>query len=357
MKLLVLGGTRFLGRHLVDAALARGDEVTTFTRGKQPDHWGGRVRNLVGNRDPRQAPGLDALAAGEWDAVVDTCGYVPRVVRASAELLDRRVERYLFVSSISVFTDASRPGLTERDPVGALQDPDTEEIGKFYGPLKAACERVVTDVFGARALNVRPGLIVGPHDPTDRFGYWVARFVQPRLMGDRSDVAVVPNPPDRPIQLIDVRDLAAFMLVLLDKGLEGTHNATSPRGQWTFADLVAALTAAGGAQTPTPRWVEESVLLDRKVEPWTGLPLWIPSSFADEAGFMQIDCTRAERAGLATRSLRDTIADTAAWLAQRDNTGAWRDVLTADAEREVVVAADAAAAGTPPAPATPRTLH
>jgi 2'-hydroxyisoflavone reductase len=336
MKLLVLGGTRFLGRHLVDLALARGGDVTVFTRGKQPNHWPGRVRAVEGNRDQAVSPGLRAVEEGAWDAVVDTSGYVPRVVRQSAEILAPRVGRYLFVSSISVFTDASRAGLTEKDPVGALEDPKTEEIGKYYGPLKAACERVVTDVYGARALNVRPGLIVGPHDPTDRFGYWVARFVQPGLLGDRAREAVVPNPPSRPIQLIDARDLAAFMLTLLDKGLEGTHNATSPAGQWTMGSVVDALREVGGAGAPAPRWVDEQVLLDRKVEPWTGLPLWIPSSFADEAGFMQIDCTKAERAGLRTRPLQDTIRDTAAWLAQRDNAGAWKDVLAADREREVL---------------------
>jgi len=343
MKLLVLGGTRFLGRHLVDAALARGHEVTVFTRGKQPDHWGGKVASLTGNRDPAVAPGLEALAGGAWDAVVDTSGYVPRVVRASAELLSPRVKRYLFVSSISVFTDASRPGLTEKDPVGALEDPASEEIGKHYGPLKAACERVVTEVYGPRALSVRPGLIVGPHDPTDRFGYWVARFVHPHLLGDRAPSAVVPQPPSRPVQLIDARDLAAFMLELLDKGLEGTHNATSPSGQWTFGDMVDALVAAGGAQAPRPAWTDETTLVEHKVEPWTGLPLWIPQSFAEEAGFMQIDCTKAERAGLRTRPLAQTIADSAAWLAQRDNAGAWKAVLTAEKEREII----AEAAGPP----------
>jgi 2'-hydroxyisoflavone reductase len=339
MRLLVLGGTRFLGRHLVDLALARGDDVTVFTRGKQPNHWQGRVTALVGNRDQAVSPGLRALETGAWDAVVDTCGYVPRIVRQSAELLAPRVGRYLFVSSISVFTDASRPGLTEKDPVGALDDPGTEEIGKFYGPLKAACERVVSEVYGYRALNVRPGLIVGPHDPTDRFGYWVARFVHPELLGDRASHAVVPNPPARPIQLIDARDLAAFMLELLDKGLEGTHNATSPAGQWTMGAVVDALRKVAGPKAPTPAWVDEAVLVEKKVEPWTGLPLWIPLSFADEAGFMQIDCTKAERAGLRTRRLDDTVRDTAAWLAQRDNAGAWKDVLTAEREREVLDAA------------------
>jgi 2'-hydroxyisoflavone reductase len=339
MKLLVLGGTRFLGRHLVDLALARGDAVTVFTRGRQPNHWPGRVTALTGNRDQAASPGLRALEEGTWDAVVDTSGYVPRVVRQSVELLAPRAGRYLFVSSISVFTDASRPGLTEKDPVGALEDPDTEEIGKHYGPLKAACERVVTGVYGHRALNVRPGLIVGPHDPTDRFGYWAARFVHPALLGDSEPDAVVPNPPSRPIQLIDARDLAAFMLELLDKGLDGTYNATSPAGQWTMGAMIDALREVGGAAAPAPRWVDEEILMEKKVDPWIGLPLWIPLSYADEAGFMQIDCTKAERAGLRTRPLVDTIRDTARWLAVRPNADAWKDVMSADREREVLLAA------------------
>jgi 2'-hydroxyisoflavone reductase len=228
--------------------------------------------------------------------------------------------------------------LTEKDPVGALEDPNTEEIGKHYGPLKAACERVVSETCGHRALNVRPGLIVGPHDPTDRFGYWVARFAQPSLLGDREAEAIVPKPPSRPIQLIDARDLAAFMLELLDKGLDGIYNATSPAGQWTMGTMVDALREAGGAAAPHARWVDEEILLEKKVDPWIGLPLWIPLSFNDESGFMQIDCTKAERAGLRTRPLVDTIRDTAQWLAARPNADAWKDVLSAEREREVLVA-------------------
>jgi len=338
VKLLILGGTRFLGRHVVDAALARGDHVTVFTRGRQPNHWGDAVAAVGGNRDPAVEPGLAALADGAWDAVIDTCGYVPRVVRASVELLAPRVGRYLFVSSISVFTDASKARLSEASPVGVLEDPETEEVGAHYGPLKAACENVVTEVFGDRALNVRPGLIVGPHDPTDRFGYWVARFVHPRLLGDRAEAAVVPLPKARPLQWIDARDLAAFMLDLVAAGANGTYNATSPAGQWTMRTLIDALAAAGGAAAPRVAWTDEAKLIEYKVEPWTGLPLWIPTSFADEAGFMDIDCGKAERAGLRARAPAGTIVDTAAWLAQRDNAGAWKDVLKADAEREILAA-------------------
>ncbi len=336
MRLLVLGGSRFLGRHVVDAALASDCDVTIFTRGRQPNHWGSRVTSLIGERDHATAPGLNALASGRWDAVIDTSGYVPRIVRTSAQVLSDRVGRYLFVSSISVYADTSRAGVDELAPVGMLEDPATEEIGKHYGPLKAACEAVVRDVYGARAINVRPGLIVGPHDPTDRFGYWVARFVHPHLLGRRADRAVVPDPPGRLVQLIDARDLAAWMLDLLESGVDGTYNASSPAGRWTFGALIDALRAEGGSRAPQPVWIDEETLLERKVAPWTGLPLWIPSTFADEAGFMQIDCTKAERAGLAMRPLAQIVRDTAQWLAQRDHAGAWKDVLSADAERDVL---------------------
>ena len=311
MRLLVLGGTRFLGRHLVDLALARGDDVTVFTRGKQPNHWQGRVTALVGNRDQAVSPGLRALETGAWDAVVDTCGYVPRIVRQSAELLAPRVGRYLFVSSISVFTDASRPGLTEKDPVGALDDPGTEEIGKFYGPLKAACERVVSEVYGYRALNVRPGLIVGPHDPTDRFGYWVARFVHPELLGDRASHAVVPNPPARPIQLIDARDLAAWMLDLAERREAGSFNATGPIGQTTMGELLGAAVdaTASGAELV---WRSDEQLRAVDAGPWMELPLWAPMD--EMPGTWRIATARAQAAGLRCRPAPETVRDVWHWL-------------------------------------------
>src|SRR3954462_7541124 len=160
MKLLILGGTRFLGRHLVDAALDRGDDVTIFTRGRQPVPWGSRVTALVGDRDPRIAPGLAALEHGAWDAVVDCSGYVPRVVEASARLLASRVARYIFVSSMSVYAKTERPQMDERTPVAELADPATEQVMEHYGALKAACELAVGRIYGTRATHVRPGLIV-----------------------------------------------------------------------------------------------------------------------------------------------------------------------------------------------------
>jgi 2'-hydroxyisoflavone reductase len=335
LKLLLLGGTRFLGRHVVDAALARGHDVTVFTRGRVPLPWSGAVTALTGDRDPRMAPGLNALAAGAWDAVVDTSGYVPRVVAASAALLAERVSRYLFVSSVSVYARSDRPGLDETAEVATLADPAAEEILVHYGALKAACERVVTARFGARATHVRPGLIAGPFDATDRVGYWVARFVQPALLGERPPQAVVPAPRERPVQFIDARDLAAWMVTLLERDVAGAFNACSAQGQWTFGDLVDALIAAAPAG-PRPAWVEDATLLAHDAEPWVGLPLWLPATEADSAGFMSIDCEKARGAGLATRPLAQTIEDTAAWLAARDNAGAWKHVLSAQKEREIL---------------------
>ena len=346
MRILFLGGTKFLGRHAVDAALARGHEVTVFTRGRSPNHWAanhtGRVTALVGERDPLLPQGLDALRDTTWDAVIDTSGYVPRIVGASAALLRGRAAQYLFVSSISVYADGGGADRDESAPVATLDDPATEDVAKHYGPLKAACEDSVRAVFGPSAIIVRPGLIVGPHDGTDRFGYWVARFRHPALLGDRPAATLVPAPPEAPMQIIDVRDLATWMIDLVEARAGGTYNACSPARLWTMRSIVDALRARANA--PAAMWVDEALLLEHKVEPWTGLPLWIPSTFTDEAGFMEFDCRRAASAGLRIRPLADTIDATAQWLAARDNTGAWKAVLTAAQEREILAAATSAAA-------------
>ena len=335
MKLLLLGGTRFLGRHVVEAALARGHVVTTFTRGKLPVPWGDRVDARVGERDPRIAPGLEALGKGEWDCVVDLSGYVPRIVGASAELLAGRTGRYMFISSVSVYGEQDRAGIDERGMRLTLDDLATEDVLANYGALKAASEDVVTNGFGTRATLVRPGLIVGPHDGTDRFGYWVARFVHPRLLGDRAERAVAPAPASRGIQLIDARDLATFIVGLAESDSGGAFNAASAPGQWTMGELVAALVAASPAP-PKPAWIDDAVLLEHKVEPWVGLPLWIPQSDPEHAGFFAFDTQRAQDAGLASRPLAETIADTAAWLAERDNAGAWKLTLSAAHERAIL---------------------
>lgn len=336
MRLLVLGGTLFVGRHLVDAALARGHDVTVYTRGRRPVDR--RVRALAGDRDPRVAPGLDALREGAWDAAVDTSGYVPRVVEASAARLAGRLRRYVYVSSVSAYAGTGAPGLHEEAPLAVLDAPASEDVARHYGALKAACEGVVRAHFGARATIVRPGLVVGPHDPTDRFAYWPARFVHPHLLGDRPARAVVPAPPTRPIQCIDARDLAAFLLDLAERDVAGAFNACSPAGTRSFGDLVGACTAAAAAPLP-PAWTDEATLLAHHVAPWTGLPLWIPAGEPDAAGFMAIDARRAVQAGLAVRPLAATVRDTAAWLAAAGaRPGAWAQVLSGARERLILSA-------------------
>lgn len=339
MRLLLLGGTQFLGRHVVELGLARGHELTVFTRGRKalPDALRNAVTAMTGDRDPRIGPGLEALGRGTWDAVIDTSGYVPRIVEASTALLSQRVARYVFVSTISVYAKLDRPGMDEDASLAVLEAPDSEDVPNEYGALKAACEAAVARTFGARATIVRPGLIVGPHDPTDRFGYWPARFVHPGLLGDRDAYAVVPAPPERPIQCIDARDLAGWILDLVERETAGTFNATSRPGQWTFGDLIADCGEVAHS-SPAAVWVPDSLLLDFHVTPWVGLPLWIPGGEPDTAGFHEVDVDRARAAGLRTRSLIDTVRDTAQWLLGRENDGAWKQVLTDARERQIVSA-------------------
>lgn len=337
MRILILGGTRFLGRHVVDAALERGHAVTTFTRGQQPTHEHPAVMPLGGDRDPRKPPGLAALASGRWDAAIDLSGYVPRIVDASCELLASRVRRYLFVSSVSVYADTSAPGTTEDAPREALDDPANEDVNARYGALKAACEDRVVARFGPRATIVRPGLIVGPHDPTDRFAYWVARFTQPQVLGERDPEAAVPAPAGRALQFVDARDLARWLLTLAERDIAGSYNAVCPRGRFTMADLVEAARSRPwpGVEPPEPVWIAPDILAKAKVAPWSELPLWLPEGGA-HAGFMAIDDARARETGLAVRPLEDTVADVAAWLAGTWRPGSWQSVLSAARERRLV---------------------
>jgi 2'-hydroxyisoflavone reductase len=320
MKLLVLGGTKFLGRHAVDAALAGGHEVTIFTRGQTNPELYPEVEHLQGDRDGD----LDALHGGTWDGVVDTSGYVPRIVRQAAELLRDRVGRYVFVSSISVYDDFSAP-VTEATPVAELEDRATEEIMEHYGALKAACERVVAEVYGERSARVRAGLIVGPHDPTDRFTYWPRRIA---LGGE----VLGPGDPDAPVQFIDARDLALWLVQLALEGPGGTFNATGPTRLLTFGQLLDRMREAIDSDAAVV-WLDEQRVLDAGVQAWTELPLWLPGS--DHAGMARADISRALAAGLTFRPVKETIVDTLAW--DRNQPGD-RPTLAHDKEQEILAA-------------------
>lgn len=307
MRILILGGTVFLGRHLTEAAHARSHEVTLFNRGQSNPALYPEVEQLHGDRDGGLAP----LAGRRWDAAIDTSGYPPRVVRESAELLAGNVGTYTFISSKSAYADMSRPGVDESAPLATLPEGASmaEMTGETYGALKALCEREVEAALPGRALIVRPGLIVGPYDPTDRFTYWPHRLAA-------GGEALAPEPRDKHVQFIDARDLAEWIVRMVEHGATGVYNANGRPGVLTMAALLDACVRVAGSDT-TLTWVTEPFLLEHGVAPWMDLPLWIPTSETAMAGFLEGSVARALAAGLTLRPLEETIGDTLAWDATR----------------------------------------
>jgi 2'-hydroxyisoflavone reductase len=303
MDLLILGGGVFLGAAALDAALACGHRVTVFNRGRARSRWPDGVEALTGDR----VADLGRLAGRRWDAVIDTCGYVPADVQRGAEALRDACDAYLFVSSISAYADTTEAMTDEDHPLAshagiARDDRDL----RHYGAQKAACEAEVMQAFGARALIVRPGLIVGPGDRSGRFSYWVWRAAAGGAM-------LVPDAPhDGALQFIVVRDLAAWMVRLLETGARGALNGSGPVGAdpIVWDTLIAACQAEAVAHGHLPARavrVGEAFLLQHGVQPWSELPLWLPSIDPEYAGFNR-DLSRAAAAGLRTRALRETIA-------------------------------------------------
>jgi 2'-hydroxyisoflavone reductase len=303
VKLLILGGTKFLGRATAEAAFARGHELTLFNRGETNAELFPDAEKLRGDRDGD----LTALEGRHWDAVLDLSGYVPRVVRASAELL--AVDHYVFVSTIALYADTAHP-IDEDSAVQELGDQATEDVHQHYGALKAACERVVTETFPDAHTHVRPGLIVGPHDPTERFTYWPKRVA-------RGGEMLAPGRPERLIQIIDVRDLADWLVRIAENKTRGTFNATGPVPPVTMAEVLDACARVAGSDASFT-WVDEQFLLEREVGPWMELPLWLPESDPEVAYFLRVDVSRATAAGLTFRPLEETVADTLAWAATSD---------------------------------------
>ena len=299
MDVLILGGTGFLGRYLVEAALEEGHRITLFNRGLSEPELFPEVEKLEGDRDGD----LSALQGRRWDAVIDTCGYVPRVVRASAKVLAGAVDHYTFVSSISVYSDGIAAGADEAAPVRELSDPKVEEVtGETYGGLKALCERAAEEEMPGRVMNVRPGLISGPRDPTDRFTYW------PRRISAGGEV-LAPDRKERTVQYIDVRDLAAWIVGISEERRTGTYNATGPDYELTMGRLLEECEAVGGAGAEFV-WVSEKFLEENGVQPFTELPLWVPR---EDAAMLAVDYSRASEAGLTFRPLVETIEDVLAF--------------------------------------------
>ncbi|NHZ72539.1 MAG: NAD-dependent epimerase/dehydratase family protein [Aquificales bacterium] len=323
MKLLILGGTRFVGRALVEEAQVKGHEVTLFNRGQSNPDLYPEIEQLTGDRDGN----LDALKGRRWDAVIDTCGYVPRLVKDSAELLANVVDQYTFISSISVYSDFSMIGLNEDSPLGTMADETVEMIdGETYGPLKVLCEKAVDKGMNGRSLHIRAGLIVGPHDQTDRFSYWPYRVAQ-------GGEVLAPGNPDGPVQFIDVHDLAAWTIFATEQKITGPYNLTGPAAPLSMQTLLETCKDTNGGDA-TFTWVDEDFILANDIAPWTELPLWGPGQ--DAIGMGTVACSKAQAQGLIYRPLADTVRDTLAWLNTRPTEYEWKNGLPADKEAKVL---------------------
>jgi len=329
MRLLVLGGTRFLGRGVVDAALAAGDEVTTFTRGVSGEPPAG-VEALHGDRT--RPDGMDVLRGREWDAVIDTSGFVPAVVGRGAALLADRAGHYVFVSSINAYPGFGDVPITADSRVHDCEpdagSPDGEFDQELYGPYKVGSERAVERHFPRRCAHLRAGMIIGPYDDTGRFPYWVDRM-------DRGGEVLAPGDPDRAMRLIDQRDLGAWAVEVARGRVTGPFVATGPADQVTFGGMLAPMNPA--AQVT---WVDEEWLVERGVIPWAELPLWIPAARSPHT--WDQDTSAAEAAGLRTRPVAESAADTLAWLRTGEqgpaNPRVGRAGLDPDKEKQLLAA-------------------
>lgn len=314
MRILLIGGTRFVGRHVLEQAVARGHEVTVFHRGLVEPADLVRVEHVHGDREAE----LDLLSGRSWDAVVDVCGYAPRVVRLSAAALEPSVGRYCFVSSESVYAEPLPPVVDEGAPLATLAG--SEGSWGWYGPLKVLCERVVQDVFGDRGLVVRPGYVVGPHDPTDRFTSWVRRAARGTRM-------LAPGDPASVFQFVDGRDLGAFVVTLLDAQASGAFNADGhPLEVGGFLETCIRLTGAGTEIA----WAPEDWITERKLE--EAFPMWDPGP----SGRVVMDASKGRRAGLANRPVQETITATLEWDRARGLPEPMRAGLTPEQEAELL---------------------
>lgn len=303
MNLLIIGGTVFLGRSIVELALERGHQVTLFHRGRHNPGLFPECDRIIGDR--LNAADLAPLRGRTWDAVIDPSGYFPRAIELVADAVGENTGHYTFVSSVSVYPDVSTPNMDESAPVGTIDNPTIEEItAESYGPLKALCEAAALRRMPGRVLNVRAGLIVGPHDPSDRFTYWPRRIA-------RGGAVLAPGSPDAPTQFIDVRDLAEWIVRCAESGTVGTYNATGPATSLTLGRLLdrCIAVAQSGASL---EWVSDEFLIAHGVGPWIELPLWIPAE-QGAVGFNTINCDRAMQAGLDYRPVEDTIRATLDW--------------------------------------------
>ncbi|MFC4536421.1 NAD-dependent epimerase/dehydratase family protein [Sphaerisporangium dianthi] len=307
MRILVIGGSAFLGRAIVEEALRQGHDVTTFNRGRSGEDLPG-VTAVRGDRESRDD--LEALAAGrEWDAVVDVCGYTPKVVAESAKALSGHAGAYAFISSVSAISDWQGELIDESAPLWECS-PDAGPDDGHYGLLKAGCERAVERYFTGGALILQPGVILGPWENVGRLPSWLRRIA-------RGGRVLAPGDPEVPMQLIDARDVATFTLDQVAKGVGDRFLVTGPAGNTTFGRWLADCAEVTGSQAELV-WVADRFLIDQDVQPWSELPLWMPAE-SDDRAVWSVSSGKAEAAGLRCRPVTETVRDTWDWLKDRDH--------------------------------------
>jgi 2'-hydroxyisoflavone reductase len=313
LRVLILGGTGFTGPHQVRYALARGHKVTLFNRGKQPHDWPGQVEELLGDRN---AGDLKALEGREWDVCIDNPTTLPFWVRDMAQVLQHKIHQYIFISTISVYAKNDKPAdessavtpYTGKDAMSETQETLHANVGSLYGPLKALSEEQAKKQFPGMTTIIRPGLIVGPGDETDRFTYWPVRVA-------RGGELLAPGDGTDPVQFIDARDLAEWTIRVAETRTLGTFNATGPAHLLTMREMLTGMAKATRAKFQ-PIWVPSTFLETEKVSPWSDMPVWVPAE-GDSAGFAHRDIQRALKAGLTFRSLSTTTVDTLDWFKQQ----------------------------------------
>jgi 2'-hydroxyisoflavone reductase len=335
VKILIVGGTLFLGRHLVEAAVARGHDVSTFSRGR---HISGARPDVESLRGDRHAD-VSALMGRRWDAAIDTCGYVPGAVNRLLDVLATAIGHYTFVSSVSVYADFAPAGTDETSPLATItqeQLREAEEMatgaratsrsyGEMYGALKALCERAAEGRMPGRVLTVRPGLIVGPYDYTDRFTYWVRRVSE-------GGSVLAPGTPVRRVRVIDARDLSEWIVRMAERQQTGVFNATGAEDDLSFGRLLDVCRTVSESDARFA-WIDETYLLDSGIQPWSELPLWIPQARNE---IFEVRNDKAVAAGLTFRSLDATVRDTFEWDRARPNDEPLKSGISRDRERELM---------------------
>lgn len=334
LRILILGGTGFTGPYQVRYALSRGHRVTLFNRGKQPHEWPGTVEQLIGDRNTGD---LKALEGREWDVCIDNPTTLPFWVRDAGRVLHDKVKHYIFISTISVYADNSAPAdesaplasYAGKDAMAETRESLLAKVAELYGPLKALSEKEAEKQFPGRTTIIRPGLIVGPGDETDRFSYWPVRL-------DRSGEVLAPGDGSDPVQFIDARDLAEWTIRMAESRVMGAFNATGPERPLSMKEMLTGIAAAIHTD-PKLVWISADFLESQKVEAWSDMPVWVPAR-GDSAGFAKRDIHKAVNAGLTFRPLSTTASDTLAWFKQQpaDRQAHLRAGLTPEREAEVL---------------------